>query len=172
MLRLVKILLEASNEDQLWLTYIKNKGMGTSLVVQWPPLPNARSPGSTWSGNWIPHATTKSSHATTKTWNSQMITYRIKTNKGRWNISLRAYGRCLPIKPPKKPIPGCLQESQRQGMLCHHYDPNLSQLPICPCRSVLNSTIRGRESAWPRLGLFSTHESLGRFRGQHGIMMP
>ena len=47
----VKILLEASNEDQLWLTYVKNKGMGTSLVVQWPPQPNARGPGSTWSGN-------------------------------------------------------------------------------------------------------------------------
>ena len=48
--------------------------LGTYLMFQWLRLhaPNAGSSGfNPCSGNQIPHATTKSSHATTKTWCSQ-----------------------------------------------------------------------------------------------------
>ena len=47
----------------------KDVKLGTSLVVQWLRLctPNAGGPGfDPWSGNEIPHATSKSSSATTK----------------------------------------------------------------------------------------------------------
>ena len=45
-----------------------------------------------WSGNWIPHATTKSSHAATKTWYSQINKYKRK----KMYIYIMEY--CLVIK--------------------------------------------------------------------------
>ena len=40
------------------------------------PHSQCRGPGfNPWSGNWIPHATTKSPHAATKTWCSQINTH-------------------------------------------------------------------------------------------------
>ena len=43
--------------------------LGTSLVVQWVGLRTPKAGGlvfDPWSGNWIPHAATKSPHAATK----------------------------------------------------------------------------------------------------------
>ena len=54
---------------------IKTCAAGTSLVVRWLGL---RAPKAVrlglfpWLGNWIPHAAAKSSHATVKTWCSQI----------------------------------------------------------------------------------------------------
>ena len=50
--------------------FYKYEFSGSSLVVQWLRLcaPNAVDPSlKTWSGNQIPHATSESSHAATKT---------------------------------------------------------------------------------------------------------
>ena len=56
---------------------------GTSLVVQWLrlPIPNAGAQVHSWSGNYIPQAATKSSHAATKTWCSQVNIFT-KANLG------------------------------------------------------------------------------------------
>ena len=45
---------------------------GTSLVAKTPHSQSNWSEGDSWSGNLIPHAKTKSSHATAKTWSSQI----------------------------------------------------------------------------------------------------
>ena len=48
---------------------------GTSLVAKTPHSRCKGSEGDSWSGNLIPHAKTKSSHATAKTWSSQINKY-------------------------------------------------------------------------------------------------
>ena len=54
---------------------------GTSLVAKTPHSQSNWSEGDSWSGNLIPHAKTKSSHATAKTWSSQINIFLKKHKK-------------------------------------------------------------------------------------------
>ena len=60
-------------EKIIYLNYVHGDFPGGPVAKT--PSSQCRGPGfDTWSGNWIPHATTKIEHATTETQHSQINT--------------------------------------------------------------------------------------------------
>ena len=120
----------------LGLSGFKVNSRGTSLVAQWLrlPAPNAGAQVHSWSGNYIPQAATKSSHAAAKTWCSQVNIF-IKANLGAQTAT---WGRSSVVREQRSGTMGIQAGWGKSAMLScsaslrHVAEPALCDPTVAP----------------------------------------